>query len=94
MRRPRADEICARLVAAFKPTTLEVIDESHKHQGHAGARDGRGHFRVTIVSSDFAGRTAIERHRMVFKVLEDLMKTDIHAMSIQASATTTGLRGE
>jgi BolA protein len=74
-------------MAAFAPTELEVIDESHKHKGHAGARDGRGHFRVKIVSSRFVGRKPIERHRMVFEALDSMLKTDIHALSVEARAT-------
>jgi BolA protein len=80
----RIEEIRARLTEAFSPTTLEVIDESHKHKGHAGARDGRGHFSVTIVSSRFADKKTIERHRMVLRVLDELLKTDIHALSVRA----------
>ncbi len=83
----RVERIRTRLTEAFSPTTLDIIDESHKHKGHAGARDGRGHFRVTIVSSRFAGRTPIERHRMVFQALEDLLKTEIHALNINARSS-------
>lgn len=83
----RTEKIRARLIEAFSPTTLEVIDESHKHAGHAGARDGRGHFSVTIVSSHFADRTPLERHRMIFQALEELLRTEIHALSIKAEAT-------
>ena len=76
--------IRSRLLSAFSPTELEVIDESHLHAGHPGARDGRGHFRVTIVSPMFSGRTRLQRHRMIFAVLGKLMETDIHALSISA----------
>jgi BolA family transcriptional regulator, general stress-responsive regulator len=78
--------IRARLEAAFDPVELEVIDESHLHVGHAGARDGRGHFRVRLVSAKFSGANPIERHRMVFETLDDLMTTDIHALSLKATA--------
>lgn len=87
MSKNRVLAIRARLMAAFAPTELEVIDESHKHKGHAGARDGRGHFRVKIVSSRFVGRKPIERHRMVFEALDSMLKTDIHALSVEARAT-------
>lgn len=80
----RVLNIRARLLAAFSPSELEVVDESHLHVGHEGAKDGRGHFRVTIVSDQFAGRRPIECHRMVFAALEDMMRTDIHALSITA----------
>ena len=83
--------IRARLIAAFAPTELEVIDESHKHKGHPGARDGRGHFRVKIVAPQFAGRRPIERHRMVFAALDSLLETDIHALSVHAAAPETDL---
>jgi BolA protein len=63
---------------------LEIEDESHLHAGHAGARDGRGHFRVMIVAGAFTGLTKIARHRIVFNALSDLMRTDIHALTLQA----------
>lgn len=80
----RVASIKARLIEAFAPIELEVVDESHLHVGHAGARDGRGHFRVRIVSERFASTTAIQRHRMVFDALGTLMQTDVHALSITA----------
>lgn len=83
--------IRARLIAAFAPTELEVVDESYKHKGHPGARDGRGHFRVKIVSPRFEGRKQIERHRMVFAALDSLLDTDIHALSVHAAATESEL---
>lgn len=82
----RVEAIRGRLTAAFSPEELQIIDESHKHAGHAGARDGRGHFAVTIVSPAFAGMTPIQRHRAVYQALGEMMQTDIHALSIQASA--------
>jgi BolA family transcriptional regulator, general stress-responsive regulator len=81
--------IRSRLEAAFAPQELDVADESHLHIGHAGARDGRGHFRVRIVSSRFAGTSPIERHRMIYEALDDMMKTDIHALSLTALAPST-----
>lgn len=73
-----------RLTKAFSPLQLELVDESHKHAGHAGARDGGGHFVLTIVSDAFNGKTPIQRHRMVYAVLADLMPKEIHALSISA----------
>nr|WP_237723596.1 BolA family protein [Stenotrophomonas acidaminiphila] len=70
--------------AAFAPSRLEVEDDSHRHAGHAGARDGRGHFNVLIVSPAFAGKAPLARHRAVYAALGDMMQTDIHALSIQA----------
>ncbi|GAB1596109.1 BolA family protein [Lysobacter claricitrinus] len=80
--RPAA--IRSALEVAFAPDALEVVDESHKHAGHAGARDGRGHFRVTLVSDRFDGMPSVARHRAVYAALGDLMTTDIHALSIEA----------
>jgi BolA protein len=74
----------ALLAAAFDPVTLEVIDDSHKHVGHAGARDGRGHFTVVVVSEAFAGKPPLARHRAVYSALGAMMEDDIHALSIRA----------
>ena len=63
-------------------------DESHLHAGHAGAKDGRGHFRVSIVSEAFEGMNPIARHRAVYAAMGDLMTTDIHALSIEALASS------
>jgi BolA family transcriptional regulator, general stress-responsive regulator len=86
MHEARVTEIRKRLVESLRPELLEVEDESHLHAGHAGARDGRGHFRVTVVSSAFAGKSRIARHRLVYEVMGDLMSTDIHALAVQALA--------
>jgi BolA protein len=80
----RLKEINDRLTESFQPDTLGVEDESHLHEGHVGARDGRGHFRVLIISEAFADKSPLERHRMVYRALGDLMRTDIHAVSIDA----------
>jgi BolA protein len=79
----RLERIRAAL-QALAPLELRVIDESHKHAGHEGARDGRGHFAVEIVSQAFAGLAPLARHRRVYAALGDMMQTDIHALSIQA----------
>jgi len=81
----RAERIRAAL-QQLDPTELELIDESHKHAGHEGARDGRGHYRVRIVSAQFAGRNPLARHRLIYAALGDLMQTDIHAFAIDARA--------
>jgi BolA protein len=73
-------------LAALNPTEIELIDESHKHVGHAGARDGRGHYALRIVSDAFAGVGSVARHRMVYSALGELMLADIHALSIIAFA--------
>jgi BolA protein len=80
----RLAEIRSRLEAAFEPDLLEIVDESHRHAGHAGARDGRGHFAVRIVSNRFAGIKPLARHRMVYAALGTLLRTDIHALSVIA----------
>ena len=75
-----------RLTTALSPTLLDIIDESHKHVGHAGARQGGGHFIVKIVSAAFSGQGLLQRHRLVYEALGDAMHTEIHALSIQAYA--------
>jgi BolA family transcriptional regulator, general stress-responsive regulator len=85
-REQRVEAIHGLLDTAFAPSILEVVDDSHRHAGHAGAADGRGHFRVRIVSLAFAGMAPLARHRAVYAALGGLMQTDIHALSIQVSA--------
>lgn len=80
----RKAEITRRLKEAFDPETLGVEDESYLHEGHAGAKDGRGHFRVLIISIKFDGKSMIERHRMIYRTLDDMMALDIHALAIDA----------
>ena len=80
----RADVIRDKLQQRFAPLELTVQDDSAKHAGHAGARDGRGHFAVRVVSKHFADHPRVERHRMVYAALGELMQTDIHALSIAA----------
>jgi BolA protein len=81
----RVERLRRRLVA-LEPARLEVVDDSHHHAGHAGAADGRGHFSVLVVSKHFAGLRQLQRHRLVYEVVGDLMVTDIHALSIHALA--------
>ena len=73
-------------MAHFSTTELLVKDQSHLHAGHAGAKDGRGHFDVTVVAEEFSGKTRLERHRMVYDALGKLIESDIHALSIKAVA--------
>lgn len=79
----RAEMIRDRL-AVLAPEQLEILDESHKHAGHAGARSGGGHFNLTIVSNVFNGKGLLQRHRMVYDALGSAMQTDIHALTIKA----------
>ncbi len=80
----RTDTIDGLLRAAFTPTELLVKDQSHLHEGHAGAQEGKGHFDVTIVSEQFDGLNRIARHRMVYDALGAFMESDIHALRITA----------
>ena len=81
-----ADRMREKLNAAFSPTNLKIVDDSDKHKGHAGAREGgESHFTVVIESQAFAGVGRIERQRMVHKVLAEDLAGPVHALSVQAS---------
>jgi BolA family transcriptional regulator, general stress-responsive regulator len=81
------DLITEKLTKAFAPLSLRVVDESHHHAGHAGHRPGgETHFRVYIVADAFAGKSRIERHRMVNRTLAEELAGAIHALAIHASA--------
>jgi BolA protein len=82
----RSTKIENRLREAFAPVHIEVRDDSHLHAGHEGARSGGGHFTVTLVSSAFRGKSVLQRHQMIYQALGDMMKHDIHALSISALA--------
>jgi len=84
----RTERIRRLLASALAPSSIEVTDQSHLHAGHAGARAGLGHFHVRIVSDHFAGLRSVERHRLVFEALGDMMRTDIHALAINALTTS------
>jgi BolA family transcriptional regulator, general stress-responsive regulator len=84
MTEARVAMIRERLQQEFSPAELEVIDDSHLHRGHPGAKDGRGHFRVRIVSDRFDGLPRLARHRLVYAAMGELMDTDIHALNIEA----------
>jgi BolA family transcriptional regulator, general stress-responsive regulator len=82
-----SDLITEKLTEAFAPQSLRVVDESHQHAGHAGHRPGgETHFRVYIVANAFAGKTRIERHRMVNATLAGELAGGVHALAIHASA--------
>lgn len=81
----RVAKIEKLLTDAFQPSHILVKDQSHLHAGHEGARDGRGHFDVTIVSNAFVGKRPLARHRLIYDALGTLMETDIHALRIHAS---------
>ena len=71
-------------LAGLQPLRLELIDDSARHAGHAGARSGGGHYRLLIVSASFLGKSTVSRHRLVYDALGDLMRSKIHALSIQS----------
>jgi len=87
----RSAKIETILTDAFSPDELLVKDQSHLHAGHAGAKDGRGHFELIIVADAFRDCSPIDCHRMIYTALGQLMTTDIHALSIRASAKKTDL---
>ena len=82
---PVRQQIIEKLTQAFAPDALEVIDESHLHAGHAGAREGgQSHFRVKITSKAFAGKMLVQRHRMINEVLAEELAGPVHALAIKA----------
>jgi len=82
-----ADTIRDKLTARFTPTRLVIVDESHRHAGHAGARpEGETHFAVTIVAPAFKGLNRVERHRLVYETLTDELATRIHALALTTRA--------
>ena len=86
-----ADILSRKLTEAFAPQSLNVVDESHQHEGHAGARPGgQTHFRVYIVSEAFKGQTRIDRHRMINAALADDLAAGVHALAIHATAPGEG----
>jgi BolA protein len=79
----RMERIRQVLTARLEPVSLDIRDDSAQHEGHAGARAG-GHFSVTVVSDRFTGRTRMQRHQLVYEAVSELLRTDIHALRIQA----------
>jgi BolA protein len=84
-RATREERLRRRLIEEFQPLELQVDDESHLHAGHAGAAGGASHFRIRIVAEAFRGKLPVARHRMIYAALGDLMKSEIHALAIDAS---------
>ena len=80
----RVNAIRERITEHLMPDSIDIIDESHLHAGHPGAAAGGGHFNVTIVSEKFKEQSTLQRHRMVYAAVDDLMPTEIHALSIKA----------
>lgn len=83
----RIERMRALLNEALQPEFIEIEDESHLHRGHAGARDGHGHYALTLVSALFDQRPALARHRMVYAALGEMMQTDIHALRMNLYAS-------
>ena len=81
---PRAERIQSVLESAFVAARVSVRDDSARHAGHAGARGGAGHFQVRVVSQAFAGRSRLQRHRMVYEALAEMLPGEIHALNIEA----------
>jgi BolA protein len=87
------DIIAEKLAKAFSPESLDVIDESHLHAGHAGHRPGgQSHFRVYIVAEAFRAKSRIERHRLINTVLSGELADGVHALAIHASAPGEDVR--
>mgnify|MGYP001610281231 FL=1 len=84
MARPSVERIKSRLESAFAAAQVSVRDDSARHAGHEGAREGAGHFQVRIESDAFAGRSRLQRHRMVYEALADMLPGEIHALNIEA----------
>lgn len=80
----RVAAIRERLQAELHASAIDVLDDSHLHAGHAGARDGKGHYRVRVVAEAFRGLRAVQRHQLVYRSLGELMQTDIHALGVDA----------
>jgi BolA protein len=88
---PVGQRISAKLVQAFAPAALEVIDESHHHAGHSGARpDGESHFRIRIVADAFRGKSRVDQHRMINAALADELAERVHALAIEARSPANG----
>jgi len=77
-------ELIRQKLAGLEPEAIEIRDESARHAGHAGAKSGGGHYLLTIVSPQFIGKTALERHRLVYDALHEMMHKNIHALSVKA----------
>lgn len=76
--------IIKQKLTVLRPEKIEILDESSKHIGHEGAKNGGGHFLITIVSGNFYEKSTMERHRMIYAALGEMMERDIHALSIKA----------
>ncbi len=80
----RVIDTMRKRLSALAPTSVDIVDDSALHAGHAGARDGGGHYRLRIVSEAFSGKSTLARHRLVYQTLGDMMQREIHALAIEA----------
>ncbi|MCK9605344.1 MAG: BolA family transcriptional regulator [Methylomonas sp.] len=87
-----ANIIRQKLEDALKPDLIEIIDHSAAHAGHAGNKGG-GHYNVTIVSEQFEGKSLVQRHQLIYKIMGDMMKDEIHALGINALTPTENSKG-
>jgi BolA protein len=87
-----ADKIRKKLEETLKPELIEIVDHSAAHAGHAGNKGG-GHYNVTIVSDQFEGKTLVQRHQMIYNIMGDMMKDEIHALGINALSITENRKG-
>lgn len=87
-----ANTIRQKLEDALKPELIEIIDHSAAHAGHAGNKGG-GHYNVTIVSEQFEGKSLVQRHQLIYKIMGDMMKDEIHALGINALTPTENSKG-
>ena len=77
-------DLMKQRLTTLLPERLDIVDDSAKHVGHAGAASGGGHYQLTIVSKAFAGKPQVARHRLIYQALGDMMQRQIHALSITA----------
>ena len=87
-----ATTIRQKLEEALKPDLIEIIDHSAAHAGHAGNKGG-GHYNVTIVSEQFEGKSLVQRHQLIYAIMGDMMKAEIHALGINALTPTENSKG-
>lgn len=88
-----ANTIRQKLEAALKPDLIEIIDHSAAHAGHAGNKGG-GHYNVTLVSEQFEGKSLVQRHQLIYQILGDMMKDEIHALGINALTPSENSKGK
>jgi len=82
----RKERIAARLTEGLRPVQLDIVDESDRHKGHEGSREGgETHYRVAIVSEAFAGKSRVARHRLVYDQLDEEFAAGLHALAVRAS---------